>query len=224
MNKNGWRIFKEHGLIVLVICFGLAFIFSTFVFVRGANQPASTPTPSEATTPTPTPLPKTFRATFKTSLGDIELELNAEKAPVTVQNFLQYIESGFYKDTLFHRVIPKFMIQGGGFTKGMIEKKGQPPIINEAANGLSNKRGTIAMARTQNVNSATSQFYINLVDNTYLDHTDNISKNYGYCVFGKVTKGMDIVDKIAAVPTTTVGPYQNVPKQDIVILDVKVSK
>ena len=224
MNRNFWEIIKRHSRIALMISLILAFFVGTFVLVHGENQTTPSPTPTEAVGPTPTPLPKTIRATLKTSLGDIELELNAEKAPITVQNFLQYIDSGFYKDTLFHRVIPKFMIQGGGFTKGMVEKKGQPPIINEAANGLSNLRGTIAMARTQNVNSATSQFYINLVDNTYLDHSDNIAKNYGYCVFGKVTKGMEVVDKIAAVPTTIVGQYQNVPKQDLVILDIKVSK
>ncbi len=224
MNRNFWEIIKRHSRIALMISLILAFFVGTFVLVHGENQTTPSPTPTEAAGPTPTPLPKTIRATLKTSLGDIELELNAEKAPITVQNFLQYIDSGFYKDTLFHRVIPKFMIQGGGFTKGMVEKKGQPPIINEAANGLSNLRGTIAMARTQNVNSATSQFYINLVDNTYLDHSDNIAKNYGYCVFGKVTKGMEVVDKIAAVPTTTVGQFQNVPKQDVVILDIKVSK
>ena len=224
MNRNFWEIIKRHSRIALMISLILAFFVGTFVLVHGENQTTPSPTPTEAAGPTPTPLPKTIRATLKTSLGDIELELNAEKAPITVQNFLQYIDSGFYKDTLFHRVIPKFMIQGGGFTKGMVEKKGQPPIINEAANGLSNLRGTIAMARTQNVNSATSQFYINLVDNTYLDHSDNIAKNYGYCVFGKVTKGMEVVDKIAAVPTTIVGQYQNVPKQDLVILDIKVSK
>ncbi len=224
MNKNYEEIIKKHWLSPLIICLAVTVFAGTFFFVHGASQTTPSPAPTGALSPTPTPLPKTLRATLKTSLGDIELELNAEKAPVTVQNFLQYIESGFYKDTLFHRVIPKFMIQGGGFTKGMVQKKGQPPIINEAANGLLNKRGTIAMARTQNINSATSQFYINLVDNPYLDHKDNIARNYGYCVFGKVTKGMDVVDKIAAVATTAVGQSQDVPKEDILILDVKVTK
>ncbi len=224
MNKNYGKIIKKHWLSPLIIGLAVTVLAGASILVHGASQTTPSPAPSGTLSPTPTPLPKTLRATLKTSLGDIELELNAEKAPVTVQNFLQYIESGFYKDTLFHRVIPKFMIQGGGFTKGMAQKKGQPPIINEAGNGLSNKRGTIAMARTQNINSATSQFYINLVDNPYLDHKDNIAKNYGYCVFGKVTKGMDVVDKIAAVPTVAAGPYQDVPKEDILILDVKVTK
>jgi peptidyl-prolyl cis-trans isomerase A (cyclophilin A) len=226
MNNRFFHTIKHYGPIRFLLYLLLTVLIGGFIVVHGANKPTPTPTldPSPTAQPTPTPLPKTVRATLKTSLGDIELELNAEKAPVTVKNFLQYIDSGFYKDTLFHRVIPKFMIQGGGFTKGMVEKKGQPPIINEAANGLHNTRGTIAMARSQNINSATSQFYINLVDNPYLDQKGNIAKDYGYCVFGKVTKGMDVVDKIAAVPTATVGVYQNVPKQDIVILDTKVIK
>jgi peptidyl-prolyl cis-trans isomerase A (cyclophilin A) len=211
---------KKHRRISLY----LSLVFTLFIvglfFVHAENKP--TVTPSLIVTPTPTP--KNPRVIFTTSLGNIELELNTNKAPITVQNFLQYIDSGFYKDTLFHRTIPNFMIQGGGFTKGMVQKKTQPPIMNEAGNGLRNLRGTIAMARTPNINSATSQFFINVVDNPYLDHRDNISNSYGYCVFGKITKGMDIVDKIASVPTTTVGTYQNVPKQDVIILETKITK
>jgi peptidyl-prolyl cis-trans isomerase A (cyclophilin A) len=201
----------------------LCFLVISIFFLSGLflsyaeNQPADTP----ASNSTPAPLPKNVRVALKTSLGDIELELNTEKAPITVQNFLQYIESGFYNDTLFHRTIPKFMIQGGGFTKGMVEKKAQSPIKNEADNGLLNLRGAVGMARNQMVNSATSQFFINVVDNPYLDHRANIARDFGYCVFGKVTKGMEVVDKIANVPSTTIGVYRNVPKQDVVILETK---
>lgn len=158
---------------------------------------------------------------LKTTAGNIELELDGEKAPVSTANFLKYVNSGFYKGTTFHRVIPNFMIQGGGFDKNMNEKPTNPPIKNEADNGLKNLRGTIAMARTQVVDSATSQFFINHVDNAMLDHG---ARDFGYAVFGKVVKGLDVVDKIASVPTTNKGMYQNVPKQDVVILDAEVLK
>jgi peptidyl-prolyl cis-trans isomerase A (cyclophilin A) len=158
---------------------------------------------------------------LKTTAGNIELELDNEKAPISTANFLKYVNSGFYKGTTFHRVIPNFMIQGGGFDKDMNEKPNNAPIKNEANNGLKNLRGTIAMARTQVVDSATSQFFINHVDNAMLDHG---SRDFGYAVFGKVVKGLDVVDKIAAVPTTNKGMYQNVPKQDVVILDAQVLK
>jgi Peptidyl-prolyl cis-trans isomerase (rotamase) - cyclophilin family len=209
------------GLWVLIWC---AFFLNGLFPIYAEDQPAGTPAATSTPSPTPTPVPKSVRVTLKTSMGDIELDLNGEKAPVTVQNFLQYVDSGFYNDTLFHRVIPKFIIQGGGFTKGMTAKKAGAPITNEAGNGLRNLRGTIGMARDQMINSATSQFYINVADNPFLDHRDNIAKDYGYCVFGKVTKGMDIVDKIAGVPTTTAGIYRNVPKQDIVITETKQTK
>jgi len=164
---------------------------------------------------------KNPRVTLETSLGNIEIELFADKAPVTVQNFLQYVDNNFYTNTLFHRVIPGFMIQGGGFTKGMAEKETQLPIKNEAGNGQHNLRGTIAMARTQIISSATAQFFINVADNASLDHSDNTPNGYGYCVFGQVTKGMDIVDKIVNVPTKTMGPYQDVPAKDVIILSAK---
>ena len=159
---------------------------------------------------------------LKTSLGLIRLELYPDKAPITVANFLKYVESNFYESTIFHRVIPGFMIQGGGFTKDMVQKEPLTPIKNEAGNGLSNLRGAIAMARTQIVDSATAQFYINTVDNFFLDHRDNSSEGFGYCVFGKVIEGMEVVDKIQNVPTGTVSYYQDVPKEPVVILSAKI--
>jgi len=151
---------------------------------------------------------------LETNLGSISIELYPDKAPITVQNFLAYVDAGFYNDTIFHRVIPKFMLQGGGFTRDMQQKPANPPIKNEADNGLRNSRGTIAMARTQDINSATSQFFINIVDNSFLDHG---VRDFGYAVFGKVTAGMDTVDKIAAVRTGTVSRYQDVPLEPVVI-------
>ena len=151
--------------------------------------------------------------------GTFELELEKQKAPVSVQNFVDYVNSGFYNNTTFHRVIPGFMIQGGGFTEQMQQKKPNPPIKNEADNGLRNTRGTIAMARTADKDSATSQFFINVADNAFLDHGQ---RDFGYAVFGKVVKGMDVADKISQVPTHDVGPYQNVPSKPVVILSAKV--
>lgn len=164
------------------------------------------------------------RVVMETSLGEIHLELFADKAPVTVKNFLRYVDAEFYDGTLFHRVIDGFMIQGGGFTKGMKPKETYAAIKNEAANGLRNKRGTIAMARTNAVDSATSQFFINVVDNPFLDHRAKTPDAYGYCVFGQVTEGMDVVDKIKSVPTHSVGYHQDVPVEDVVILSVRRAK
>ncbi|WP_137822423.1 peptidylprolyl isomerase [Pseudomonas sp. D(2018)] len=153
-----------------------------------------------------------------TSAGEIEVELEADKAPVSVKNFLDYVDAGFYNGTVFHRVIPGFMIQGGGFDTDMSQKDTRDPIKNEADNGLRNLRGTLAMARTQVVNSATSQFFINHNDNAFLDHG---SRDFGYAVFGKVVRGMDVVDQIANVPTGNRGMFQNVPMQPVVILSAK---
>lgn len=150
------------------------------------------------------------------SLGAITVELDAEKAPVTVENFLKYVDAGFYNGTVFHRVIPGFMIQGGGMTADMQEKPTNPPIKNESGNGLSNARGTIAMARTNNPNSATSQFFINVADNKQLD-----SYGGGYAVFGKVTAGMDVVDKIVGVRTTTKSGHQDVPAEPVTIKTIQ---
>lgn len=158
---------------------------------------------------------------LKTSMGDIEIELYQDKAPVTVNNFLSYVDSGFYDGTIFHRVINNFMIQGGGMIPGLVEKKTSAPIRNEAGNGLSNLRGTIAMARTQDVNSATSQFFINVVDNRYLDFKNATPAGYGYCVFGKVIKGIDVVEKIKGVATGRRGYYDDVPVNDVVIISIK---
>ncbi len=155
------------------------------------------------------------RVELVTSLGTIEVQLDPQRAPKTVANFLQYVKSGFYGGTIFHRVIPGFMIQGGGFTPDMQQKPTQPPIPLESQNGLKNLRGTIAMARTANPNSATSQFFINLVDNPALDYPQ--PDGHGYAVFGQVIKGMDVVDRIAKVPTQDAGPYQNVPVTPVVI-------
>ncbi|EMH4164643.1 peptidylprolyl isomerase A [Pluralibacter gergoviae] len=154
-----------------------------------------------------------------TSAGNIELELNSQKAPVSVENFVSYVNSGFYNNTTFHRVIPGFMIQGGGFNTDMQQKKPNPPIKNEADNGLRNTRGTISMARTADKDSATSQFFINVADNAFLDHGQ---RDFGYAVFGKVVKGMEVADKISQVATHDVGPFQNVPSKPVVILSAKV--
>jgi len=159
---------------------------------------------------------------MKTSMGDIKLELYPQKAPKTVANFLSYVEDGFYDGTIFHRVIGNFMIQGGGFTPDMKQKETKPSIPNEAGNGLKNLRGTIAMARISDVNSATSQFFINVVDNPNLDHKDETPRGFGYAVFGKVIEGMDVVDKIKEVKTTTKGYYGDVPVEPVIIQSLKV--
>ena len=156
---------------------------------------------------------------IKTSKGDIKLELDAAAAPETVKNFLSYVEEGFYNGTIFHRVIPGFMIQGGGFDTDFNQKPTHAPIKNEAANQLPNKRGTIAMARTMAVDSATCQFFINLVDNDFLNFRAPNPQGYGYCVFGKVVEGMDVVDKIAKVKTSSRGFHQDVPVDPVIILD-----
>ena len=152
-----------------------------------------------------------------TSLGPITVELNAEQAPNTVANFLAYAKSGFYNGTLFHRVIDGFMIQGGGFSSDFQEKPTQAPIRNEADNGLKNRRGSIAMARTSDPHSATAQFFINLKDNDFLDFRAANSQGWGYCVFGRVTEGMDVVETIAKVATTSRRGHQDVPADDVVI-------
>lgn len=161
------------------------------------------------------------RVKLETTKGTIVLELDQAKAPITVGNFLEYVRSGFYDGTIFHRVIPNFMVQGGGFTANVEQKPTREAIVNESANGLLNKRGTIAMARTSDPNSATAQFFINLVDNSFLDKA-SAQDGVGYCVFGKVVEGMKVVDVIAAVQTGNAGPLQNVPLQHIVITKASV--
>jgi len=161
---------------------------------------------------------------ISTSLGDIKVELNEEKAPITVKNFLAYVNDKFYDGTVFHRVIPNFMIQGGGMDKDLKEKGTKAPIKNEAGNGLKNDAGTIAMARTGVVDSATAQFFINVKDNAFLNHRDETPAGFGYAVFGKVVDGMDVVHKIEHVTTTTKGMYQDVPADAVVIKSVTVVK
>ena len=162
-----------------------------------------------------------MKATIETSKGTITLELDGEKAPATVANFAQYAKSGFYDGTIFHRVIKNFMIQGGGFTPDMAQKRTHAPVKNEAGNGLKNTRGTIAMARTPIIDSATAQFFINTVDNAFLDHRDNSMQGFGYAVFGHVTEGMEVVDAISAVKTGRFGPMSDVPAQPIVITSIR---
>lgn len=162
---------------------------------------------------------KNPQVVLETTLGKIVFEIFQDKAPETAKNFLKYVDEKFYDGTIFHRVIPNFVVQGGGFDKEMKEKDTYPPIKNEAENGLSNLRGTVSMARTNDPHSATSQFFINLVDNKNLDFKDkNSGRGWGYAVFGKVIEGMDVVDKIAKVETTTKGYYENVPKEPVIII------
>lgn len=156
-----------------------------------------------------------------TDHGSIEIDLNEELAPKSTDNFLHYVDSGFYAGTIFHRVIPNFMIQGGGFTKNMAKKITADPIVNEAENGLKNRRGTIAMARTNQLNSATSQFFINVVDNGFLNHRNTSPSGYGYAVFGEVVVGMDVVDKIAGVATTSKNGMRDVPIKPVIIQSIE---
>lgn len=158
------------------------------------------------------------RVLLSTNLGEVEVELNAEKAPVSVENFLAYVDQGFYNGVQFHRVIPGFMVQTGGFDADLQQKSTAAPIKNEADNGLHNVRGTLAMARTSDINSATSQFFINLADNAFLDHG---GRDFGYAVFGKVVRGMDVVDRIARVRTGNRGMHQNVPVEPVLIESAK---
>ena len=161
---------------------------------------------------------------LETSHGDIVIELNKSAAPKTVTNFLAYVNSGFYDGTIFHRVIKTFMIQGGGFTPDMAQKSAKPAIQNEAGNGLKNLRGTIAMARTGEPHSATAQFFINTVDNEFLNHRSNAPEEFGYCVFGKVVSGMETVDSIAKTPTARKGMHSDVPSEPVVIRKAVVVK
>jgi cyclophilin family peptidyl-prolyl cis-trans isomerase len=187
-------------------------IFALLAFLALPLSATATDQPAKAANPA---------VRMTTSLGVIEIELDAKLAPVTVKNFLGYVDSGFYNGTIFHRTIPGFMIQGGGFTPGMKEKPTGAKIKNEADNGLKNLAGTIAMARTPDPHSASAQFFINSVDNAFLDHRDKSMQGWGYAVFGKVTQGMDVVKKIEAVPTGNAGMHQNVPVKDVIILKIE---
>jgi cyclophilin family peptidyl-prolyl cis-trans isomerase len=158
---------------------------------------------------------------FETNQGNFKIELYPEKAPKTVSNFLYYVDNGFYKETIFHRVISNFMIQGGGFTREMVEKKTQPPIVNESNNGLVNNAGTVSMARTNDPNSATAQFFINLIDNNFLNYTSPEPSSVGYCVFGKIIEGMNVVHKIGQLPTGNSRGFSDVPIRPVIIMNAK---
>ncbi|TVM00485.1 MAG: peptidylprolyl isomerase [Candidatus Brocadia sp. WS118] len=162
------------------------------------------------------------RIRLETNKGIIILEFETEAAPKTVENFLRYVQDGFYHGTIFHRVIKGFMVQGGGLTADMREKPARDPIVNEADNGLKNRRGTVAMARTMDPHSATAQFFINTVDNPFLDHKEKTTKGWGYCVFGRVVEGMNIVDTIENLPTTTKAGHQDVPASPVIIEQANV--
>ena len=181
------------------------FLSSGIVAAAAANHPAKNPV-----------------VLMETSMGNVKIQLDPQKAPISVQNFLDYVKAGFYKGAIFHRVIPAFMIQGGGFSPEMQEKPTRPPIKNEAGNGLKNERGTIAMARTMIVDSASAQFFINVADNGFLNHRDNSMQGYGYAVFGKVIDGMDVVDRIAKVKTGFQKGMGDVPETPVLIKSMKV--
>lgn len=172
--------------------------------------------------PAPEPAPGNPVAVIATSLGDVTIELFRDRAPVSVENFLQYAAEGFYTDTIFHRVKSGFMIQGGGYTASFVEKPTRPPIQNEATNGLRNLRGTVAMARLVTLRSATAQFYINVADNRRLDHTGYSPDEFGYAVFGRVLTGMDVVDRIAAVQTHSTAGMDDVPVEPVIIRAVQI--
>ena len=188
------------------------------------SAPTLPPLPGEATTPPAPRAPAPALPTIEivTSLGTIKAQLWPEKAPLTVENVLQYVKDGFYDGLIFHRVISGFMIQGGGFTPDMQQKATRAPVRNEARSDTPNRRGTLAMARTSDVNSATAQFFINHADNAFLNHRDETPRGFGYCVFGQVTEGMDVVDSIAKVRTGNKGPFQDVPQEPVVIQSVRV--
>ena len=195
----------------------LLFVFSTLISnIALADDHAEK---SQATTPETKKM-----VTIKTSVGDIELSLNAEKAPETVKNFIAYANAEHYNGTVFHRVIKNFMIQGGGFEPGLQQKSTNAPVMNEANNGLKNDKYTIAMARTQDPHSATAQFFINTKDNDFLNFSSETISGWGYTVFGEVTAGQDVIDAIEGVATGQVGPYGDVPKEDIIIESVVVSE
>lgn len=190
--------------------------------LQAPAKPAETPQAPPASAPRPAPGNPVV--VVATTLGDFTVELYRDRAPVSVENFLQYVADGFYSGTIFHRVVPNFVIQGGGLTTRMQEKPTRPPIQNEATNGLRNLRGTLSMARTRALRSATSQFYVNLADNVALDHRGFTPDDFGYAVFGRVIAGMEVVDAIAAVKTASAGPHENVPVEPVVIKSVTVKQ
>ncbi len=192
------------------------FVLALLVTLAFGTVAAAAETPAPAKNPV---------VLMETTLGNIKIELFQKEAPISVKNFLDYVNSGFYSGTIFHRVIPNFMVQGGGFTDALKKKPGKAPIKNEATNGLKNDRGTLAMARTSVVDSATSEFFINVINNDFLNHQNETQRGYGYAVFGKVVEGMDVVDKIVNTPQQAVNMlFQNLPTKAVVIKSVSVVK
>jgi cyclophilin family peptidyl-prolyl cis-trans isomerase len=198
----------------IFLCFLIAYI--CYAFAGQPPQKASLPAGMEGEQ-----MSKNPRVIMETTKGKMIIELYPDKAPITVGNFLGYVDSGFFNGTIFHRVIPGFMVQGGGFGKGLTERMTLSPIKNEADNGLLHERGTVAMARTNIVDSATAQFFVNSVDNPFLNHQNDTPQGFGYCVFGRVVEGMDVVDAISSAPTHTVGYFADVPVDDIEIISIK---
>jgi cyclophilin family peptidyl-prolyl cis-trans isomerase len=194
--RDGENEMKQSGIWL----FGVMMLFTVSAFAAGEKNP---------------------QVRINTNRGAMELELYADKAPISVKNFLEYVDTGFYNGTIFHRVIANFMIQGGGFEPGMKQKSGRAPIKNEADNGLKNLAGTVAMARTPDPDSASAQFFINAKDNNFLDHREKTPQGWGYAVFGKVTKGMDVVKKIESVQTRNAGGHGDVPVNDVVIQKIE---
>jgi peptidyl-prolyl cis-trans isomerase A (cyclophilin A) len=200
----------------------LSLVFATSLSSEGAAQDKTRVQVPPLQAPAPTPAPGNPVAVISTSMGDITVELFKDKAPVSVENFLQYVTEGFYAGTIFHRVKPGFVIQGGGYTPEMAERGTRAPILNEAPNGLKNTRGTLAMARTRQLRSATSQFYINVVNNSAFDHRGYAPEDYGYAVFGRVLDGMEVVDKISTTPTGSKDGHEDVPLTPVVIKSITV--
>ena len=201
----------------------LSTIVPVLLLLLAQQPPSPAPAAPGAHKATLQPAPGNPVAVISTTFGDIRVELQKDRAPVSVENFLAYAKAGFYEGTIFHRVMPGFMIQGGGFTPDLVEKPTGPPIRNEATNGLRNIRGTIAMARTQSLRSARAQFFVNIADNrSKLDHRGYSPADFGYAVFGRVLEGMDVCDRIAAVPTKTAGPHEDVPVEPVLITGVRI--
>lgn len=200
------------------VIFLLVFMLVTFSFMVSSAQAANSST-QQGTTMSTNP-----QVLLHTNKGDITLELDAEKAPKTVENFLNYVNAGFYDGTIFHRVIPNFMVQGGGFEVGMAQKNTNDPVENEANNGLKNDMYTVAMARTSDPHSATAQFFINVANNDFLNHTNPTPNGWGYTVFGKVVEGTDVVDTLKGVKTGSKGFHQDVPVEDLIIESASVVK
>lgn len=216
---DGLMTFPNPNMFIIAM---LSLVFATTAPSQGGAQGKTRVQAPPLQAPAPTPAPGNPVAVISTSMGDITVELFKDKAPVSVDNFLRYVSEGFYSGTIFHRVKPGFVIQGGGYTPEMAERGTRPPILNEATNGLKNTRGTLAMARTRSLRSATSQFFINVVNNSEFDHRGYSPDDFGYAVFGRVLSGMDVVDKISTTPTGSKDGHEDVPVTPVVIKSVTV--